>query len=120
MAHGGEIPLAAGSDSGGFPNGLSSAEAALRLSQNGPHELPRAKATPLWRSLSEQLCNQFTNIFSLQVVEAASGVTSGVASEFKEKAQELKDRAKEVTQQVSDSTLCCKRRRRDEMCCRRR
>src|SRR5215467_5187034 len=35
--------------------GLSSAEAAARLSRYGPNELPRASRTPLWRMIFGQL-----------------------------------------------------------------
>ena len=35
--------------------GLSSAEAADRLAQYGPNELPRARRTPLWRLVADQL-----------------------------------------------------------------
>ena len=35
--------------------GLSSAEAASRLARYGPNELPRARRTPLWRLVAEQL-----------------------------------------------------------------
>jgi Ca2+-transporting ATPase len=35
--------------------GLSSAEAADRLAQYGPNELPRARRTPAWRLIADQL-----------------------------------------------------------------
>ncbi len=35
--------------------GLSAAEAALRLRQHGPNELPRARPTPLWRLVASQM-----------------------------------------------------------------
>src|SRR6185437_2690892 len=35
--------------------GLSSAEAADRLARYGPNELPRARATPWWRLVADQL-----------------------------------------------------------------
>ena len=35
--------------------GLSSAEAAARLARYGPNELPRARRTPLWRLVADQL-----------------------------------------------------------------
>jgi Ca2+-transporting ATPase len=35
--------------------GLSSAEAAARLARFGPNELPRARRTPLWRMIAEQV-----------------------------------------------------------------
>jgi Ca2+-transporting ATPase len=36
-------------------DGLSSAEAADRLARNGPNELPRARRTPAWRLVADQL-----------------------------------------------------------------
>src|SRR6185437_3995142 len=35
--------------------GLSSAEAAARLARFGPNELPRARRTPLWRMIADQV-----------------------------------------------------------------
>jgi hypothetical protein len=35
--------------------GLSSAEAADRLARYGPNELPRARATPWWRLVADQV-----------------------------------------------------------------
>ena len=40
---------------GDLAAGLSAAEAAARLARYGPNELPRAKGTPLWRLLADQL-----------------------------------------------------------------
>jgi Ca2+-transporting ATPase len=36
-------------------SGLSSAEAAERLARGGPNELPRARVTPLWRLIADQV-----------------------------------------------------------------
>ena len=35
--------------------GLTAVQAAARLARDGPNELPKAKATPLWRLIAEQL-----------------------------------------------------------------
>src|SRR5215470_10365065 len=36
-------------------DGLSSAEAAARLASYGPNELPRARQTPMWRMIADQV-----------------------------------------------------------------
>ena len=46
----GDAPVA-----GAPAGGLSSAEAAARLARHGPNELPRARRTPLWRMVTDQV-----------------------------------------------------------------
>ena len=48
--------------------GLSSAEAAARLARYGPNELPRARKTPLWRMIGDQLRDPLIIVLLVAVV----------------------------------------------------
>src|SRR5690348_17162757 len=48
--------------------GLTSAEAAARLSRYGPNELPRARRTPLWRMIFGQLRDPLVIVLLVAVV----------------------------------------------------
>ena len=53
--------------------GLSSAEAADRLARYGPNELPRARATPWWRLVADQVRDPLILVLVAAVLTVATG-----------------------------------------------
>jgi hypothetical protein len=58
--------------------GLSSAEAAGRLTRYGPNELPRARRTPWWRLVAGQLRDPLILVLLAAVVRPTSRAISSM------------------------------------------